>query len=297
MANTCASSLKNTASSRCKFDWGLFKRVIVTPASARYSGVDEEGDPLTFEDWLEKNVHAATPSERFFPMPAFTDNEDNSTDRQTWENAYGQQYTLRPGNIAFTQAYQPDYCLSNRLDSFNDGIEKRIIILDAHGKAWGCKDSKGNFMGFAADIFHMAPRPTPADSISEGHITYTTKKPSEFANKFPYDYELDVDNFDGLTDVNMVMVKSDSNLVFTFTDDCGDNNLTGEFGSLMDKNCWLKNGTAFTTAPTYNAAAKNFTIAASGFNAGEKITIADPSVLFARGITKKECKTVAEVTA
>ena len=57
--NNCISKTKNTASSRCKFDWGLFQRVIVTPKDKVFTGLDA-GQSITFDEWIMKGIHAKT---------------------------------------------------------------------------------------------------------------------------------------------------------------------------------------------------------------------------------------------
>ena len=63
------------------------------------------------------------------------------------------------GNKAFEQSWQ-DYCLSNKLATFNDGMARRVIILTIRVCMVG---NKAITEGFEAQIGHSAGINTPSD--------------------------------------------------------------------------------------------------------------------------------------
>ena len=75
----CEPKTRNTASSRCKYEWGMFRRIVVTPLKKVYTGLDENNQPITFDEWLLRGIHAARTADRFYPMPYFSDSVSTTT--------------------------------------------------------------------------------------------------------------------------------------------------------------------------------------------------------------------------
>lgn len=289
--NKCEPRVKNTASSRCKYDWGLFRRIIITPLNASYTGVDEANQPITFDEWIMRGIHAASKVKRFYPMPLFSDSVSTSEDKTTWSNGYGETFVIKEGNKGLTQSYNQDFCLSNRLHSFNDGIDRRSIIFDNRKRAWGT-EYIGGFAGVRTNLFCSTADITQPSEISEPKIDYTFKVPEEFAEKSNEDTELNTIEIEGLEDIIMNVVVSGSNLVITFLSACDLVDITSELAAISGvSECWLKDGAAMTTPPTYNQGV--FTVAKP--TSACKLSIADPSILYKNGVAFKECETIFEV--
>ena len=285
--NNCISKTKNTASSRCKFDWGLFQRVIVTPKDEVFTGLDAGGQSITFDEWIMKGIHAKNRQDRFYPMPLFSGVTNNSEDAKSWTNEYGQKFVLMEGNKAFEQSYNQDYCLSNKLATFNDGMARRVIIFDNKGLAWLV--SKGdNAEGFEAHIYcHSAGINTPSELV-EPKIEYTMKHPNDFINKVAFETDLDITSIEGLEDVEMIVEVGTTNTTIKFVSDCGNFDVTAEMqGISAKKSCWLLDGEELATAPTYQDGV--FTIATSGLGNNKTLSLATPDVLYSNGVTFKEC--------
>lgn len=282
----CEPKTRNTASSRCKFDWGLFCRIVITPRGKVYTGLDDDGSPITFDEWIMKGIHAEKKADRFYPMPYFSDSVSTSEDKTTWSNGYGQTFIIKEGNKGLTQSYNQDYCLSNRLASFNDGIIRRAFIFDNKGKVWGCANKNGQ-AGFETTIFCTTADITQPSEISEPKVDYTFIVPAEFSAKEAIDTDLNVIELDGLEDVEMVAVKGDTDTEISFVSVCGEADITTEMAAIAgEPDCWLVDGANPATAPQLNGG--KFTIANSQLN-GHEITLAPPNVLFENGLAFKEC--------
>lgn len=292
--NNCISKTKNTASSRCKFDWGLFQRVIVTPKDKVFTGLDAGGQPITFDEWILKGIHAKNKQDRFYPMPLFSGVTNNSEEPKEWANEYGQKFFLMEGNKAFGQSYNQDYCLSNKLATFNDGMARRVIIFDNKGVAWLV--SKGdNTEGFEANIYcHSAGINTPSELV-EPKIEYAMKHPNDFTNKAPIETELDVTSLEGLEDVEMIVEVGTTNTTIKFVSDCGNFDITAEMQGISAKaSCWLLDGVAMETAPVY--ANGKFTVANTALTNDKTLSLATPDVLYSNGVTFKECAVGVKLT-
>ena len=286
--NTCEIKNANTGGGRCKFDWGQFQRVILTPIGAKFTGLDASNNPQTFDEWIMAGIQAAKPEDRFYPMPQFSDNEDNSEDPTEWTDGYGNKFTIRDGAMAFTQSYLPNYCQTNRISTFNDGIRRRAIIWDNRNKMWGTTNN-GDFQGFEVQVWSLGTRPTGASELSEPKIKYSMVKTDEVYKKFAHDTDLEVVDTEGLEDIEMVAVKSSSDVHITFRTMCGGQDVTAEMKNISGvAGCWLLDGVAFGTAPTFSAANGYFTVAYTVVSGGTTIKIADPSVLAANSTPLKE---------
>ena len=285
----CNTNNENTGSSRCKFDWGLFRRIIIVPKNAVFTGLDENNQPITFDEWIMKGIHAANKGERFYPMPLFSDSQSTTEDRTTWSDAYGNTYVIKEGNKGLTQAYEQDYCLSNRLASFNDGLKRGAIIFDSRSKAWMYKNAQGH-KGFTTDMFASTADITPAGELSQPKIDYTFNTPSEFASKAPVDSDLTISEVEGLEDIEMVVSKGANDSTIRFTTNCGKVDVTSELQAISGIGaCWKLGGNAMqdADAPTYSGGV--FTCPNANLPAGSLFTLADPSVLYQNGVTFKEC--------
>lgn len=289
----CEIKTQNTKSSECQFDMGLTKRVVLTPSGAKYTGLDQAGAEQTFDEWLLKGIHAKLKKDRYFPMPLCSDVVEESTEAKSKENGFGRKYRIMPGSKGFAQNYGLDYCLTKRLDSFNDGLTRGIIILDGT-RAWMTEKATGK-AGFQGDVFAEAAGIVTPGDVVEPKISYSIHKYNEFVNKTPVSTELDVEEIEGLEDVTMVVTIGATNTTIIFTAGCGGRDVTAEMAAITAKTaCWLKDGVAVTTAPTY--ANGVFTIANTALTTGTKLSIADPSVLYANGVSFKECTTEALIT-
>lgn len=286
--NTCEIKNANTGGGRCKFDWGQFQRVILTPVGAKFTGLDASNNPQTIDEWIMAGIQAAKPEDRFYPMPQFSDNEDNSEDPTEWTDGYGNKFTIRDGAQAFTQSYLPNYCQTNRISTFNDGIRRRAIIWDNRNKLWGTTNN-GDFQGFECNIWSLAARPTGASELSEPKIKYSFVKSDEVGKKFAYDTDLEVVDCEGLEDIEMVAVKSSTDVIITFKTVCGGQDVTEEMKTMGGvAACWKLDGANFSTAPAWDGTNKRFTVAYSVVSGGTAIKIADPSVLAANNVLLKE---------
>lgn len=289
----CEPKTRNTASSRCKLDWGLFNRILVTPRGKIYTGLDTDGvTTITFDEWVMKGIHAAKRADRFYPMPFFSDSVSTSEDKTTWANGYGQTFVIKEGNKGLTQSYNQDFCLSNRLASFNDGIIRRCIIFDNKKKAWICTRNGGK-AGFESNIFATTADITQPSEISEPKIDYTFIQPSEFAEKEPVDTDLNIIELDGLEDVEMMLVRRNSTTEIYFHTECGEVDVTGEMAAISgEKNCWLMDGSPIATAPTYSGG--KFIINNNALT-GNTLTLATPDVLYQTGLSFKECQSIVQL--
>lgn len=286
---SCTTKTQNTKSSRCQFDWGKVERTVLTPKGAMFTGLDGSGAEQTFDEWILAGIHAALKTNRFFPMPKASDITDGTEEAKKYTNGTGKEYFIMEGNKKFMQNYISDYCLQNRMASFNDGVSRGILIFDNKGYAWGVDKTTGK-SGFIGQVFAETSGVTTQSDVKEPKISYSFDKPKEFVAKVPISTELDVDDLEGLEDVTMVVTTGETNSTIKFYAGCGSEDVTSEMQGIAGKTaCWLKDGVAVTTAPTY--ANGVFTVANSSLANGVKLSIADPSVLYANGVSFKECTT------
>ena len=256
----CEPKTRNTASSRCKYEWGMFRRIVVTPLKKVYTGLDENNLPVTFDEWLLRGIHAAI---------------------------------IKEGNKGLTQSYNQDFCLSNRLASFNDGITRRAFIFDNKGKVWGCSRNGGK-AGFESDLFCTTADITQASEISEPKVDYTFKVPEEFAMKEPIDTDLSPIELEGLEDVQMVAQRFNTVTEIRFYSLCGGQDVTSEMAAISGiAGCWLMDGSPMSSPPDFtDGIFKIFNTALTG----SELRLAAPDVLYANGLAFKECQTAVKLS-
>lgn len=284
----CKAKFNNTGKSRCQIDWMLLKKVIVLPLGAEFTGTN-------IDEWLQEGIHKADPSQRFYPMPDITGVEDNTGDGSSYTNGIGVTTYISPGLVAFTQRFDPDVCLQDRLISgFNDNITRSFLFIDQNNRIWGVKTASG-MKGFTGRIYVKGSGITSPDNIAEPSISYSLTKAAEMENKWFLDSDVNAEDIDGLLDVKMSVVTDSSNLLIKFSvDGCGNDDVTAEMQTIAGQaNCWLvgdNNGyAAISTAPSWDATAGAFKVAASTVESGKTLKLADPSVLYGKGVTNKEC--------
>lgn len=273
----CKVKTNNTAESRCKIELGLYRRVILLPLGARFTGLDENNQDQTIEEWIEAGIHAEKPENRFYPMPLFTNCEDNSEDNTEWTNGYGTTYVVREGAFAFTQNFERDVCLTRRLLDFN-GQTFRALIVDNQNNIQGVQLADG-FTGETCSVWVSQPKANSASEFSEPSIRYSFTNPDEHKRREIKSSDLAYGDIKGLEDVTFVDNGDDTFQIVTA--DCGNIDVTAELSALSgDTTAWLKDGVAPTTAPTYSSG--SFSIPASG-----DWSLADPSVLYGLGVANK----------
>ena len=284
----CISKFNNTGRSRCQLDWMLLKKVIVLPLGAEFTGTD-------IDTWLQEGIHKASPSQRFYPMPDITGVEDNTGDGTSYTNGVGVTTQITAGLVALTQRFDPDVCLQNRLiDGFNDNITRSFLFIDQNNRIWGVKTSNG-MRGFTGRLYVKGSGITTTDNIAEPSISYSLTKATEMKSKWFVDGDVAAEEIDGLLDVNMSVVTDSSNLLIRFSiDGCGNYDVTEEMKLISgEASCWLVGDTngyaAISTAPTWDATAGAFKVAANTVASGKTLKLADPSVLYGKGVDNKEC--------
>ena len=273
----CKVKTNNTADSRCKIELGLYRRVILLPMGARFTGLDENNQDQSIEEWIEAGIHAEKPENRFYPMPLFTNCEDNSEDNTEWTNGYGTTYVVREGAFAFTQNFERDVCLTRRLLDFN-GQTFRALIIDNQNNIQGVQLSDG-FTGETCTLWVSQPKANSASEFSEPSIRYSFTNPNEHKLREIKMSDLAYGDIKGLEDVTFVDNGDDTFQIVTA--DCGNIDVTAELSALSgETTAWLKDGVNPTTAPTYSSG--SFSIPASG-----DWSLADPSVLYGLGVANK----------
>lgn len=280
----CKTNFANTGKSRCQIDWGLIKKVIVTPLGEEFTGAD-------IDSWLMANIHAADPTKRFYPMPDFTGVEDNSTEGSSYTSGYGQTKQLTNGLVAMTQTFNPDVCLQNRLlSAFNDNMTYGLLFIDNANRVWGVKTDNG-LKGFTGNVHVRASRVTTPDTIAEPTINYSLTLEGEMQKKWFEESDLTAEEIEGLLDVKMTVTTESTNLVIKFNlDGCGGDDVTAEMTSIGGvAACWLVDGSAIATAPTYDATTNTFKVAANTVASTKTLTLASPAVLYANNVSNKEC--------
>lgn len=284
----CKTNYQNTGKSRCQLDWMLIKKVIAIPYGTEFTGSD-------IDSWIMAGIHNADPAKRFYPMPDFTGIEDNSTEGSTYTSGYGQETPINDGLVGFTQTYTPDVCLQNRIKKgFNDNLVRSFLIIDSANKIWGVKTSNG-LKGFTGKMFPKVSGATMADSISEPTIAYRLTVATEMENKWFEESDLTAEELDGLLDITLTAVTESTNLVITFSaDGCGNEDVTPELATLGGvAACWLVGDSSgyepISTAPTYDATKNVFKVASNTVSTGKTLKLAAPDVLYANGVSFKEC--------
>lgn len=289
MSTNCRIKTANTKKSRCNVEIGFIRRIILTPVSSKFTGL-KGGTAQTFEEWIYEGIHAALPENRFYPMPLTTNVEDNSTDPQEWSNPIGDSEVVSPGFFAFTQSYRRDACLSNRLVAFNQQ-EFRAIALDAKN-AQMIEEANGDLKGELVTIYASSPKHSTPSELQEPRIIYKFKNPNEHDNRKVFGHDLDVNELEGLEEVEMTMATEEANIAIKFYDKCSGVDITAEFAAL-DKSttAWLMDTAGvvskLATGPVYNATGNKFTIAANTITGGS-LKLADPAILYAAGVTNFE---------
>ena len=289
----CKIRTNNTASSRCKIDLGLYRRCLVIPTSAYYV----ESPTMTFEEWIELGIHAADPAKRFYPMPSFTNCEDNTEDRVVYTNPYGLSFPLRDGNFAFTQSFERDSCLNKKLLAFNNQ-SFRVIIFDNENNAQIVRTSKG-ITGELANIYVSQPKANSATDLSEPQISYSFLNPDEHRLREVVPTDLSWGEIKGLEDFKMNIIKDGANYKITFEVSCSGDDVTSELQAISGvTDAWLQQiGTnppvAIATAPTFDVVKGVFTVTV--LSAGTKIGLANPFVLFENGVSNVDCPDMVSV--
>lgn len=282
----CKVKTNNTAESRCKLELGLYRRVILLPLGARFTGLDENNQDQTIEEWIEAGIHAALPENRFYPMPLFTDCEDNSEDNTEWTNGYGTTYVVREGAFAFTQSFERDVCLTRRLLDFN-GQTFRALIVDNQNNIQGVQLADG-FTGEQCSVWVSQPKANSASEYAEPKIRYSFTNPNEHKLREIKVSDLAYGDMKGLEDVTFVDNGDDTFQIVTA--DCGNIDVTAELSALSgDTTAWLKDGNAPATAPTYSSG--SFSIPATG-----DWSLADPTILYGLGVANKAMDDEVELT-
>lgn len=284
----CKAKFNNTGKSRCQIDWMILKKVIVMPLGTEFTGSD-------IDDWLQQGIHKADPSQRFYPMPDITGVDNNTGDGSSYTNGIGVTTYITPGLVAFTQRFDPDVCLQNRLiGGFNDNITRSFLFIDQNNRIWGVKTANG-MKGFTGRLYVRGSGITSPDNIAEPSISYSLTKAAEMESKWFVESDVAAEEIDGLLDVTMSVVTDSSNLLIKFSvDGCGNDDVTAEMQTIAGQvNCWLVGDTngyaAIDTAPTWDATAGAFKVASNTVASGKTLKLADPSVLYGKGVTNKEC--------
>jgi hypothetical protein len=278
----------------------LYKVAILTPLSAFYTGLDANNQPQSFEDWINAGIHAADPVKRFYPFPEMRSVEDSSKEPTVFTDDYGEDTTLFDGNFGFSQKFRPDACLNKRLFAFNNQ-QFRVIIIDNENSAQVIRTPRG-IAGEQFKVFVTSPKANTASEVSQPTVTYSATQSDEHKLREVIKTDLQWSELKGLEDIVMNVVKSDVNLFITFSPICSGDDITGELAALSEESsAWLQQtGTGIPTpinpAPAYLASTGSFKIPASSIT-GDKIGLADPSVLQGLGIANMDCPDMVTVPA
>lgn len=280
----CVTQNRNTGASRCQMDMAKIIRAIITPLNARFTGETQE----ELDEWIEQNIHNDNPARRFYPLPAFNGNEPTVEDPATSAAGYGDQYYISNGAINSVFTYPPDYCLANKLTVFN-GRKIRVILIDEKGVAWGAQTATG-FAGFEVLIWtSQAGLPDGTEqSLPTIRFSFTSIGVTEFqSQKAAYELTVGPTDIKGLEDVQINITGSTDPRTVTILADCGNENITEEFGTAAAVvGAWTVDGEAPSAAPTYNAVANTFSF--TGLTTGQQLNLAGPTELLALGIDHKE---------
>lgn len=284
----CKAKFSNTAKSRCQIDWMLLKKVVVLPLGTEFTGSD-------IDTWLQQGIHKDNPAQRFYPMPDFTGVEDNTSEGTSYTNGVGVTTHITNGLVALTQKFDPDICLQNRLISgFNDNITRSFLFIDQNNRVWGVKTATG-LKGFTGRIYVTGSGITTPDNIAEPSISYSLTLASEMENRWFVECDVPAEEIDGLMDVELAVTTESTNLLIkVLASGCGNDDVTAEMQVIGgESSCWLvgdSNGyTAISTAPTWDSALGCFKVASSAVATGKTLKLADPSVLYGKGVSGKEC--------
>lgn len=284
----CKTKFNNTGKSRCQIDWMLLKKVVVLPLGAEFNGDD-------IDTWLQQGIHKADPAQRFYPMPDITGVEDNTSEGTSYTNGIGVTTQITSGLVSLTQRFDPDICLQNRLISgFNDNMTRSFLFIDQNNRIWGVKTANG-LKGFTGRIFVRGSGITTPDNIAEPSISYSLTLAAEMENRWFVEGDIPAEEIDGLIDISLEGTVSSTNLLIKcIVDGCGNDDVTAEMQVIGgEASCWLvgdSNGyTAIETAPTWDASLGCFKVASSAVATGKTLKLADPSVLYGKGVSGKEC--------
>ena len=287
----CQIKTANTASSRCKIELGVYSKTVVLPIGARFTGLDEGDNEQTLEEWLESGIHAADPAKRFYPMPEMTNVEDTTSDNVTWESGMGITHVLREGNYGFTQDYERDSCLTTRLLAFN-GQQFRVLVFDIQGNVQGVRLNDG-FTGELCNIWSLQPRANTPSEYSEPKIQYSFTSPSEHKLREVIPTDVNLVELTGLEDVEMVIVKKNTDLNIKFQISCSGDDVTSELSPLGGElTAWITDSGAPTAAPTYDTIAQVFTIPTTALTGKSKLGLATPDILLGLKVGNKESELV-----
>ena len=284
----CKAKFNNTGKSRCQIDWMLLKKVIVLPLGTEFTGAD-------IDAWLQQGIHKADPAQRFYPMPDITGIEDNTGEGTSFTNGIGVTTQITAGLVALTQKFDPDICLQNRLISgFNDNITRSFLFIDQNNRVWGVKTANG-IKGFTGRMYVKGSGITTPDNIAEPSINYSLILASEMENKWFVEGDVPAEEIEGLLDVELAVTTESSNLLIkVLASGCGNDDVSAEMTAIGGEvSCWLVGDTngfaAIGTAPTWDATLGCFKVASSTVASGKTLKLADPSVLYGKGVAGKEC--------
>ena len=295
----CEIRTRNTKESRCAIELGLYRRVVLVPLNAFWTGLDRNGDPQTFDEWLEALIHEANPKKRAYPMPAFTDCQPDVEEPVTWTNPYGQKFYLRDGNTAFVQAFNRDRCLNKRLLAFNNQ-SFRAIIFDNENRVLLTRNANG-LTGGKCTVFVTLPNPNTATELSEPTISYTFTESDEQKSAEIINSDLKWGDIQGLEDVYINIIKDTVNYVITFSAGCSGEDITSELAALDgEATAWkvqvgASNPVQISTAPNYDTNREAFIIPVASLTTYNKIGLASPDVLYSLGITNKDCSEMVAI--
>lgn len=294
MSNTCTITTANTAESRCKLELGAIRRNVLTPVSAVFTGFDSSNAVQTLDEWIMEGIHAASAEDRFYPMPLTTGVEDKSTDPKMWEDGLGRSHQVMEGVFGIQQKFERDHCLTKRIVEFNNQ-EFRVLKFDGAGNIEVIENGDGDYMGEKVKVFASHPKASTLTELGEPMISFISVDPNEHNSRVVTKTDL---NFSqdllGLEDITMHVSLVLTNYVITFTENCSGKDVTADFAaaSAVDA-CWKidKDGVIadVVASPVYSPSTKTFTaVAATVYAEGTKLKLADPSVLYAKDVTRKE---------
>lgn len=285
MANKCSLKFANTRNSRCKMDWSAVQKVVLIPIGARFTGLDPNSRPETFDEWLDRNIQLADPMYRFYPLPISSSLTDNSTEDTTWSDDAGNTYPMMDGKPALQQAYQHDYCLSKRLSAFNDNISRRALLIDKSGFAWGARKTDG-FTGFEVIVKTSNPGFDTFSERKQPTISYMFQKVGEFNNEKDYEtLEMNIEECEGLENVYITIKKIEANFYVKIFAECGNEDITANYSTLLTNASAWKTGVDLShladvpNAPTYSSVDNAFAFPLVDLPVNNLLIMSDPAVL------------------
>ena len=297
MKNSCETRTNNTASSRCVSKLGLYRKVVIIPVSATYTGFDDNRQPQTVEEWLIAGIHAADPKKRFYPMPQFSNIEDQTEDNVVYTNAYGRTTPIRDGNVGFLQSFDLDHCLNKRLLAFSNQTF-RAIIFDNDNNAQFTQKGQ-DLTGMKCNIFVSMPRPNTPTELSEPTIQYSFLDASENRKTEIVQMGIDWGDVNGLEDLELNIIKEGGQFYITFGIACSGEDVTGELRALDNEAiAWVvkdENGTEqpISPPPSFDPTRNAFVVTSLPPNG--MIGLANPQVLYELGIGQKDCPRMTQI--